>query len=453
MKRILGVFTMLLLTIAGAWADDYNPQNPPDPNPLFQLTVSVSPSEAGYVSGGGRYKEGQQVRLSTSRRDNYDFQYWECDGVQVSDQASFYYTMPQKSVNLVAVYAYNPTNPQDPTTANSYRLYVESNLEGSCTFNLTSGAKQNANQYISVSAQNVSPGFKFLGWYEGEEQVNENLSFWYKMPTKDATLTARFEYNPDSPSDPLSSQTNIDNNEYAFGDANGDGTVNVIDVVTAIDFILMKNPSDFVFVAADVDNNQTINIVDVVGIIDIILGRWSPAPMRRVAEDTQYDQLQLVKNDDQSLALCLNNKGQYVGAQFDLMLKDGQTLSDVIVNEERAPNHQISYAEIEPGFYRMLLFTLGNDVIDGQDGEIVNFKIMGGVDGTKIENAQFVTVNHEAKDFGSIMITSTGIQEVNMDKPMDIYTINGCMVRSQSTTTEGLKKGIYIINNKRTIVK
>ena len=196
MKRILGVFTMLLLTIAGAWADDYNPQNPPDPNPLFQLTVSVSPSEAGYVSGGGRYKEGQQVRLSTSRRDNYDFQYWECDGVQVSDQASFYYTMPQKSVNLVAVYAYNPTNPQDPTTANSYRLYVESNLEGSCTFNLTSGAKQNANQYISVSAQNVSPGFKFLGWYEKPNPSSVENPFDFESISIDSDNEALSFYSP-----------------------------------------------------------------------------------------------------------------------------------------------------------------------------------------------------------------------------------------------------------------
>ena len=453
MNRILGVFAMFLLTIAGAWADDYDPENPPDPNPLFLLTVSVSPSEAGYVSGGGRYKEGRQVWLSTSRRENYDFQYWTCDGVQVSDQASFYYTMPQRSVNVVAVYAYNPTNPQDPTTTNSYRLYLESNLEGSCTFNLTSGAKQNADQYISVSAQNVSPGFRFLGWYEGEVRVNENLSFWYKMPTHDATLTARFEYNPSSPDDPSSSQTDIDNTEIVLGDANGDGGVNVIDVVTAIDFILMKNPSDFVFVAADVDNNQTINIVDVVGIIDIILGRWELAPMHRAAEDTQYDQLQLIKNDDQSLSLCLNNQGQYVGAQFDLMLKDGQTLSKVTVNEERAPDHQISYTEIEPGFYRMLLFAIGNDAIDGQSGEIVNFKIAGGVDGARIENAQFVTVNREVKDFGTITLTAADIMELRTDKLMDIYTLDGRMVKSQTTTTEGLKKGIYIINNKGTIVK
>ena len=330
---------------------------------------------------------------------------------------------------------------------------MESNLEGSCTFNLASGAKQNADQYISVSAQNVSPGFVFLGWYEGEEKVNENLSFWYKMPNNDATLSAHFEYNPSSPDDPSSSQSDIDNMEVVLGDANGDETVNVIDVVTAIDFILMKNPSDFVFVAADVDNNQTINIIDVVGIIDIILGRWAPAPMHRAAEDTQYDQLQLIKNDNQSLSLCLDNQGKYIGAQFDLKLKNGQTLSDVIVNEERASNHQISYTEIEPDFYRMLLFDLGNGVIGGQSGEIVNFKIAGGVDGARIENAQFVTVSREVKNFGTIKLTTADITELRTDKLMDIYTIDGRMARSQTTTTKGLIKGIYIINNKGTIVK
>jgi hypothetical protein len=135
------------------------------------------------------------------------------------------------------------------------------------------------------------------------------------------------------------------------------------------------------------------------------------------------------------------------------MLKDGQTLSKVTVNEERAPDHQISYTEIEPGFYRMLLFTMGNKIIDGQSGEIVNFKIAGGVDGARIENAQFVTANREVKDFGTITLTAADIMELRTDKLMDIYTLDGRMVKSQTTTTEGLKKGIYIINNKGTIVK
>ena len=273
-KRIVIVLSMLLLIVAGAWAQDYDPQNPPDPNAYFKLTVSASPAEAGYVSGGSKYKEGQQVWISTSAYTNYDFLYWTCDGVQISTERNFYYTMPNKAVTLVAVYAFNPRSPADPTaTAYSYRLYLNTNMEGSCTFNLTSGAKQQAGQYISVSAQNVSPGFKFQGWYLNDELINENLSFWYKMPTNDATLTAHFEYNPDNPDDPSSNQTNVDQHAYVLGDANKDGSVTIGDIVAVVN-IIAGSTGSYNLNAADANQDGTISVGDIVTIVNIISGNY-----------------------------------------------------------------------------------------------------------------------------------------------------------------------------------
>jgi len=60
------------------------------------------------------------------------------------------------------------------------------------------------------------------------------------------------------------------------GDANGDGTVNVTDVVVTVDYILGKNPSPFYFDAANVvAGDGEVNVTDVVAIVDIILGRSS----------------------------------------------------------------------------------------------------------------------------------------------------------------------------------
>jgi uncharacterized repeat protein (TIGR02543 family) len=271
MKRIVLAMTMLLLTVAGAWADDYNPQNPPDPYANYRVTVSVSPSEAGYASGGGLYQTGQSVWLSTSANSGYTFQYWTRNGVRYNDNAWFTYEMESEPVQMVAVYAYDPANPADPMTPNAYRLYLTTNLEGSCTFNLASGAKHNANECFSVSAENVSPGFKFLGWYINEQQVNENLSFWYQMPTGDVTLTARFEYNPDSPGDPASSQADIDNTEYILGDANKDGSVTIGDIVAVVN-IIAGNTGNYNLDAADANKDGTISVGDIVTIVNIISG-------------------------------------------------------------------------------------------------------------------------------------------------------------------------------------
>ncbi len=55
------------------------------------------------------------------------------------------------------------------------------------------------------------------------------------------------------------------------GDANCDEVVNVLDVVSIVNYILGNTPPVFCFNNADVNNDQTINVLDLVGTINIIL--------------------------------------------------------------------------------------------------------------------------------------------------------------------------------------
>ena len=56
-----------------------------------------------------------------------------------------------------------------------------------------------------------------------------------------------------------------------LGDSNGDLSVNVMDLVQNVDYILGNNPTPFIFLAADVNADETINVLDIVGTVDIIL--------------------------------------------------------------------------------------------------------------------------------------------------------------------------------------
>ena len=58
---------------------------------------------------------------------------------------------------------------------------------------------------------------------------------------------------------------------YAYGDANGDGKVDIVDVTMSISRILGQNPDGFIEKAADVNKDGKVDIVDVTSIIDIIL--------------------------------------------------------------------------------------------------------------------------------------------------------------------------------------
>jgi hypothetical protein len=58
----------------------------------------------------------------------------------------------------------------------------------------------------------------------------------------------------------------------ADGDANGDQSVNVSDIVTVVNYILENNPAPFLFDAADVNYDDAINVLDIVALVNIILG-------------------------------------------------------------------------------------------------------------------------------------------------------------------------------------
>ena len=60
--------------------------------------------------------------------------------------------------------------------------------------------------------------------------------------------------------------------EGKIGDANGDGTVDVNDVTTTINYILGKNPNPFNYDNANVNGDANVDVMDVTLIINIILG-------------------------------------------------------------------------------------------------------------------------------------------------------------------------------------
>ena len=56
------------------------------------------------------------------------------------------------------------------------------------------------------------------------------------------------------------------------GDVNGDGEINVIDIVLAVSFaIFTDNPSDSEFWASDVNDDGIINVLDIVQLVNMVL--------------------------------------------------------------------------------------------------------------------------------------------------------------------------------------
>ena len=63
-----------------------------------------------------------------------------------------------------------------------------------------------------------------------------------------------------------------DDEQNITGDINQDSTINILDIVILLNFILdIETPSNTEFIASDINNDLTLNILDIVQLVNIIL--------------------------------------------------------------------------------------------------------------------------------------------------------------------------------------
>ena len=49
------------------------------------------------------------------------------------------------------------------------------------------------------------------------------------------------------------------------------------------------------------------------------------------------------------------------------------------------------------------------------------------------------------------IVEATGIRQVQLDRPVNVYTIGGTLVRQNATSLDGLPDGVYIVNGKKVL--
>ena len=261
---------VFLTNLPAVWAqDDYNPTNPPDPQQLYNVIVTASPTEAASTSGNGQYQNGVTIYINCSLKEtDFVFKHWTLNGEVYSTDRNFYYTVGTEHVNFVAHFDYAPTSPSDPSSSDAYRLYLQSHPEGACSFNIDNGKKVEFDNYQLVKAY-PNQNYDFVGWYDNGQLVSENISFNYLMPARKATLVAHFNFNPASPEDPEGDGTQDNVQTTQTGDVTKDGVINVKDVVAVINRCLDSESEEVGLY--DVTGDGKVDVKDVVQVINLSL--------------------------------------------------------------------------------------------------------------------------------------------------------------------------------------
>lgn len=178
----------------------------------YELTLSANPVTAGSVNGAGAYVAGAVVEVSAVANDGFNFVNWTKDGEEVSDEATFNYTMPMENAALVANFE-----------ADEFVVSVVINPEEGGT---VSGA--GAYSYVSLVTLEATPaeGYEFVSWEVDGEVESTETTYMFVMPAENVTVTANFamiDYTVTLNVDPAQG-----------GEVEGDGTYNLGDEVTVI---------------------------------------------------------------------------------------------------------------------------------------------------------------------------------------------------------------------------
>lgn len=205
MKRIryLSLLMLLLCSISTWGQNEFNPTDPPEPGlPPMKLEIQVVPSDAGSVSGAGRYVAGTKVDLRAYTNTGFVFEKWTtASGELVSTSSSFTFTKGEGHEKLIANYVFAPdapVEPADPATIMYYQLTLNATEGGS----VSGGGRYLAGKEITLSAY-CNDKFDFDGWYDSDGGLlSKSTSYKYTTTDKHRTLTGRFVFNPDSPTEP-----------------------------------------------------------------------------------------------------------------------------------------------------------------------------------------------------------------------------------------------------------
>lgn len=238
---------------------------------------------------------------------------------------------------------------------------------------------------------------------------------------------------------------------YTPADVNNDGLIAVDDVVLTINGALGITADNFLFAAADMNADGQILVDDVVQVINSVLGISTANVL--TTRNMMQESLN-VADTEAGFNMNVTNAANYVAMQFDMTLPEGVSLDDIQVTAES--NHAVAFRLMDDGVVRVIVTSLTNELFQGD--QLLSVSVSADEAATiNLTNACVVTRGGALVSVADAEITRTGATGIHgIEKnatSTNIYDLCGRLVRENVTSTEGLQKGIYLMNGKKVVVK
>jgi hypothetical protein len=230
------------------------------------------------------------------------------------------------------------------------------------------------------------------------------------------------------------------------GDANCDGNVDVMDVITTLNYVLELNPQPFCFENADINGDGTIDVIDVLGIVNLVLADAKSTAAVSSAPANIY----LNRNN-----ITLYSDGTLAGLQFEITGMEKNQLHFLLPGLAFA--HNVSGNKLIG-----VVYSLDNTPIPAGDVTLFNFEPVPGLKWGRVTagnlNAERVKVNSFVDDGFQLSIFPNPAKDhvnVQANRVVDFVRISNQLgqvveekpVQTMSAVinTSHLSKGIYIL--------
>lgn len=234
------------------------------------------------------------------------------------------------------------------------------------------------------------------------------------------------------------------------GDLDGDGSIDVADIVLIIDVIAQLRTDENMVAAADVNGDGDVDVADIVSCIDLMAAQTTASPAMASLRAAAIDYLTAVRQDNQ-VELSLNNQNQYTAFQMTVTLPEGMMLRSATLDELRGESHQLLVRQLNSQDYLIMGLSMDKDVLSGNAGRLLTLTTEGDANGEIcFSNVLFATPDAETFHLNALSVptSTTGIHTVAFDSSdSEIFDLQGRKVNGNA------KSGLYIVNGKKVVVK
>ncbi len=242
--------------------------------------------------------------------------------------------------------------------------------------------------------------------------------------------------------------------EFIEGDVNGDGEMDVVDVVDIARYVVGTPAETFVRILADINNNGDVNLGDAVSLVNMIAGDQNfVKALRAPQRASEGNEALTLEGTDGMLSLALQNTREYTAFQFDLYVPEATDVTSMLLNAQRKQRHHLLYNKVEDGHWRVAAISTSNCTFNGYEGELLRVALEGiANDDISIRNIRFFDMQSNEYAFDDICLsgTTTNLEGLTPSSKAEesIYDLQG-----RKVTNRQLTRGIYIVNGKKVVRK